>query len=177
MLYFLLVVSCLYPVFLFLIMSITLVAAISKNNCIGKNGELPWNISEDLKRVKALTLGKVLIMGRNTWESIPEKYRPLPQRTNVVITRNDTYPLPKEVKKYASIQEALHAHDGEDIISFGGEGIFREMITYADTLEITHVDQTVDACDAYFPEVDMTVWKEVWREDHDGFSFVRYQRI
>lgn len=158
-------------------MPITLVAAISKNNCIGKNGELPWNISEDLKRVKALTLGKVLIMGRNTWESIPEKYRPLPQRTNVVITRNDTYPLPKEVKKYASIQEALHAHDGEDIISFGGEGIFREMITYADTLEITHVDQTVDLCDAYFPEIDMDVWKEVWREDHDGFSFVRYTRI
>ncbi len=158
-------------------MGITLVAAISKNNCIGKNGELPWNISEDLKRVKALTLGKVLIMGRNTWESIPEKYRPLPGRTNIVITRNTDYTLPEEVERFTSIAEAIDAYKSEEIVSFGGEGIFREMITYADTLEITYVDQTVDLCDAYFPEIDMNVWKEVWREDHDGFSFVTYTRI
>ncbi len=158
-------------------MSITLVAAISRNNCIGKNGDLPWDITEDLKRVKKLTTGKTLVMGRKTWESIPEKYKPLPKRTNVVITRNDTYKLPDEVKKYASIEAALHAHDGEDIISFGGEGIFREMIAYADTLEITHVHTTVEDGDAFFPEIDMYIWKETWREDHDDFSFVTYTRI
>ena len=158
-------------------MSITLIAAISENNCIGKNGDLPWNIPEDLQRVKRLTTGKTLIMGRKTWESIPEKYRPLPQRTNIVITRNDTYELPKEVKKYASIQEALHAHDGEDIISFGGEGIFREMIDYADTLEITHVHMSIEDGDAFFPTIDPTIWEETWREDHDDFSFVTYKRI
>ncbi len=158
-------------------MSITLVAAISKNNCIGKNGELPWDIPEDLMRVKKLTVGKTLIMGRKTWESIPEKYRPLPKRTNVVITRNETYNLPDEVKKYASIEAALHAHDGEDIISFGGEGIFQEMICFANTLEITHVHQDIHACDAFFPDIDPAVWKETWREDHDDFSFVTYKRI
>ena len=158
-------------------MSITLVAAISNNNCIGKNGELPWNISEDLKRVKKLTIGKTLIMGRKTWESIPEKFRPLPKRTNVVITRNETYTLPKDVKKYASIKEALHAHDGEDIVSFGGEGIFRDMIAYADRLEITHVHETIDACDAFFPPIDPALWKETWREDHDDYSFTTYKRI
>ncbi|PIR03411.1 MAG: hypothetical protein COV60_00445 [Candidatus Magasanikbacteria bacterium CG11_big_fil_rev_8_21_14_0_20_43_7] len=156
---------------------ITLVAAISKNNCIGKNNNLPWHIPEDLKRVKQLTLGKVLIMGRNTWESIPEHYRPLKGRTNVVITRNGTYPLPDGVERYSSIEGALTAHEGEDIVSFGGEGIFRDMIGYTDTLEITHVDMIIETCDAFFPNIDMAVWKEVRREDHVGFSYVTYTRI
>lgn len=156
---------------------ITLVAAISKNNCIGIKGRLPWKIPEDMKRIKEITLNKILIMGRKTWESIPEHNRPLPQRTNIVITRNETYELPKNVERYNSITDAIDAHKNEDIVSFGGEKIFQDMITYADVLEITHIDQTIDTCDAFFPIIEHTIWKEVWREDHNGFSFVRYEKI
>ena len=157
-------------------MPISLVAAISKNNCIGKDNDLPWHIPEDMKRMRELTLNKVLIMGRNTWESIPENRRPLPKRTNVVITRNKDYKVPAGVETYQSIPDAIAAHQGEDIVSFGGTSIFEGMIGLADTLEITHVDQIVDG-DAFFPEIDPDVWKEVWREDHEGFSFVTYKKI
>ena len=157
-------------------MSITLVAAISQNNCIGKKGELPWHIPEDMKRMRAITRGKVLIMGRKTWESIPENRRPLPDRTNVVITRDEKYPLPPEVERYSSIEEALKAHAGEEIVGFGGQKIFEAMLPIADTLEITHVHQTVEHCDAFFPKIHPEEWKEEWREDRGEFSFVRYER-
>ncbi len=155
---------------------ITLVAAVSENNCIGKDGDLPWDIPADMKRMREITKHKVLIMGRKTWESIPEKRRPLPNRTNVVITRNADYSLPEGAHKFPSIEAALDAYKGKEIVSFGGTRVFADMIQYADALEITHVHQTVDACDAFFPVIDLTVWKEVWREDHEGFSFVRYER-
>lgn len=156
-------------------MSISLVAAISENNCIGVDNDLPWHIPEDMKRMRQLTLGKVLIMGRNTWESIPEHRRPLPKRTNVVITRNESYELPPGVERFSSIKAAIDAHPDEEIVSFGGQGIFAEMIEYADTLEITHVHKTIEKCGAFFPAIDPVLWKETWREDHDGFSFVTYK--
>lgn len=156
---------------------ITLVAAISQNNCIGRDGALPWHIPEDFKRMQALTLGKVIVMGRKTWESIPEKRRPLPGRTNVVITREPASRFPAGVEAYKTIAEALAAHPNEEIIGFGGQKIFEEMINIADVLEITHVSQTVEAGDAYFPSIDPKIWQEAWREDHPGFSFVTYKRI
>jgi len=158
-------------------MSISLVAAVSKNNCIGKNGELPWSIPEDMKRVRELTIGKNVVMGRRTWESIPEKFRPLPNRTNIVITSNETYELPDGVEKYRSIEAAISAHVGEDIVGFGGQKIFADMMPLADTLYITHVDREVEGCDAFFSEIDKNVWQEVARDDHEWFSFVTYQRV
>ena len=156
---------------------ITLIAAISQNNCIGKNCEIPWHIPEDFKRLQEITRGKVLIMGRKTWESIPEKRRPLPGRTNVVITRDKQYLLLPAVEKYATINEAIAAHQNEDIIGFGGQKIYEEMIALADKLEITEVHQTVDNGTAFFPPIDLRIWKEEKREDHDRFSFVQYIRI
>ncbi len=158
-------------------MSITIVAAISKNNCIGKQGKLPWNIPEDMKRVKKLTTGKVIIMGRKTWESIPEKFRPLPNRLNIVITRNTDYSLPDNVEKYPDIKSAVIAHKNEKIIGFGGQHIFEEMIQIADTLNITEVNQTIEDGDTFFPKIDKTIWKEIWREPHNGFDFVEYKKI
>lgn len=155
---------------------ITLFAAVSQNNCIGKDGCIPWNIPEDMKRMREVTKHKVLIMGRKTWESIPEKRRPLPERTNVVITRDETYALPPGVERYGSVAEALAAHPNEEVIGFGGTAIFEEMIHIADILDITHVNQVVEGCTAFFPTIDSVIWKEVWREDHDGFSFVQYER-
>jgi dihydrofolate reductase len=155
---------------------ISIVAAISQNNCIGKNGELPWNIPEDMLRVKKLTVGRNVIMGRKTWESIPEKYRPLPKRKNIVITRNLDYPVPMGVEVYASIHDAIGSHKDEEIVGFGGQRIFTDMMPMADTLYITHVDQEIDACDAFFPTIDLGVWEEIERDDFEGFSFVTYVR-
>lgn len=156
---------------------ITLVAAISKNNCIGKDNEIPWNIPEDMKRMREITKHKILIMGRKTWESIPQNRRPLPDRVNVVITRDIDYTLPPKTERFDTVKQALEAHKDEEIIGFGGQRIFEEMIEYANVLDITHVDKEITECTAFFPPIDSTVWKEKWREDHEGFSFVQYVRI
>ena len=156
---------------------ITLIAAISKNFCIGKDNDLPWNIPEDMEHMRAATLGKVLIMGRKTWESLPEHRRPLPKRTNVVITRNKDYELPEGVERYDSIEEAVEAHKKEEIVGFGGQRIFEEMIKIADELDLTLVDQEIPECHAFFPTIDPKIWQEAERDDRDGFSFVKYKRI
>ncbi|MBI4992723.1 MAG: dihydrofolate reductase [Candidatus Magasanikbacteria bacterium] len=156
---------------------ITLVAAISKNNCIGKDNAIPWDIPEDMKRMREITKGKVLIMGRKTWESIPENRRPLPQRTNVVITRDKNFPLPAGAERFDSINEAIAAHKDEEIIGFGGQRIFEEMIDIADVLDLTLVDQNIENCHAFFPEIDPKVWKISAEEKHNGFTFITYRRV
>ncbi len=155
---------------------ITLIAGIAQNNCIGKNGTLPWHLPEDLKHFKELTTNKTVIMGRKTWESLPEKFRPLPNRKNVVITRQDDYTVPEGVLTFSSTTDAFAQLSTEDVFIIGGAELYKQTIDHADALEITHIDQTVEG-DAFFPEIDLSVWKEVWRENHDGFSFVRYERM
>jgi dihydrofolate reductase len=154
-------------------MSISLVVAFSQNYCIGDNGTLPWHIKEDMQRVKTLTTGKNVVMGRKTWESIPQKFRPLPDRTNIVLTRQSSYSVPLGVEVYRSISEALAAHTNEDIVSFGGAGVYEAMLPFVDTIHVTHVHRHVDG-DTFFPVVDWSLWEETSREDKDGFSFVTY---
>ena len=156
---------------------LALIAAIDTQNCIGKNGTLPWHIPQDLAHFKKLTEGKTVFMGRKTWESLPEKYRPLPNRTNIVITRQNDYALPPGVLRYDSVDAALAAHTDEDVMVIGGGEIFTQTITRADTLAMTHVNQTVDACTAFFPPIDPNIWRETERENHDGFSFVTYKKV
>nr|AIA16123.1 Dihydrofolate reductase [uncultured bacterium]AIA16175.1 Dihydrofolate reductase [uncultured bacterium]AIA16240.1 Dihydrofolate reductase [uncultured bacterium] len=155
---------------------VTLVAAVAKNGCIGKNGELPWSIPEDMKRFKKLTTGSIVVMGRKTWESIPKKFRPLPNRHNVVVTRQADYPVPDGVDRYTSLDEALDAFATNTVMVIGGAEIYNQAIGRADTLQLTHVDRDVDG-DTFFPTIDPTIWKETWREDHEGFSFVTYERV
>ena len=158
-------------------MSIALIFAAANNNCIGKNGMLPWHIPEDLAHFKKLTENKTVLMGRKTWESLPEKYRPLPNRTNIVITRQNDYALPEGVLRYDSVDTALAKHANEDIMVIGGGEIFTQTIARADTLAMTHVTQTVDAGTAFFPAIDPNIWRETERENHDGFSFVTYKKV
>lgn len=155
---------------------ITIVAALAENNCIGKDGKLPWRIPEDQKRYRELTMGTVVVMGRKTWESLPEKFRPLPNRKNVVITRQADYPVPEGVEIFASLELALAAHKDEPVTINGGSEIYRQGLAFADKLELTRVHRVVEG-DTFFPEIDPAEWKETQREDHDGFSFLTYERI
>jgi dihydrofolate reductase len=157
-------------------MSLSLIAAVSKNHCIGKDGELPWHLPEDMKHFKDLTIGKVVLMGRKTWESIPEKFRPLPRRTNVIVTRQMDYAAPEGVEVFHALDEALAAHKNDDVICIGGGELYREVIEKADTLHMTHIDREVYDCDTFFPEIDPAIWRESARDERDGFSFVTYER-
>lgn len=157
-------------------MPLLLIAAISKNNCIGNHGEIPWRLPEDMKHFKNLTMDKIVLMGRKTWESLPEKWRPLPGRKNIVITRQNEYAVPDGVEIYHTVEAAIAAHPNEDACVIGGAEIYRQTIDQADTLYITHVEKTVDG-DAFFPEIDATVWKETEREKHEGYAFVTYKRM
>ncbi|MEK7116078.1 MAG: dihydrofolate reductase [Patescibacteria group bacterium] len=158
---------------------LTLIAAISRDHVIGHGGKLPWHVPEDIKHFKELTTGHVVVMGRKTWESIPKKYRPLPNRTNVVVTRQQEYRVPEGVLVFSSIDEALNnvgAREANTVFIIGGAEIYHQTIDRADRLEITHVNQDVDG-DAFFPKINPAMWLEVSRDIHDGFSFARYSRI
>lgn len=154
---------------------ITHVVAIAQNNCIGKNGTLPWHLPEDLRHFKKVTSGHAVLMGRKTWESLPEKFRPLPNRKNIVITRNAQYEVPDGVELHTSLDEAITANTSETLMIIGGGEIFKQTLSICDKLYITHVAQTVDG-DAFYPEIDPHIWKETERSDHDGYSFVTYEK-
>lgn len=164
---------------------LSLIAAVAENGCIGKQNKLPWYLPEDLKYFKAITSGKAIIMGRNTFDSLG---RPLPNRTNIVITRNPGFQAPEGVRVVHSLEEAIHvaeavAHiQGQDeILVIGGAQIYQEALSRASRLYLTEVNKSVDG-DAYFPAWDKSAWKEVARDTHHyepallDYSFVVYDR-
>ncbi len=158
-------------------MSIALISAVASNGCIGKDNKLPWHIPEDLKHFKAMTMGKTVIMGQKTFESILGYIgKPFPGRNNVVLTLDKKYAAPEGVSVFYSIEEALKHYENEDVFFIGGASIYRQTIDLADTLYITHIHRKVDG-DVFFPEIDMTKWKKVERDDRDGFSFVTYKKV
>ena len=157
-------------------MTFSLIAAVAKNNCIGKNNKIPWNIPEDFQYFKKITLGKTCLMGQATFESILDYLgKPLPGRETVVLTLNKDYVAPKDVRVFNSLDEAFEKLKNEDVFICGGASIYRQTINRVDTLYITHIDQTPEG-DTFFPEIDKNIWKETDREDHSGFSFVTYKK-
>lgn len=155
---------------------IALVAAVSKNGVIGNAGELPWHIPEDLKRFKEITTGKVVLMGRKTYESIVNRLgHPLPNRTNVVLTRQSGYGVPEGVCVCRSLEEAFKKFADADIFVIGGGEIYAQAIGLADTLYITHVEKEVSG-DARFPDFSPSDWKLIGEERRDGYRFSVYQR-
>jgi len=144
-------------------MSVSIIVALSENHVIGSGNQLPWKLSGDLKRVKALTMGHHLIMGRKTYESIG---RPLPGRTNVIITRNNAY-APEGCVVVNSLSEALFvAKDDPEVFVFGGGEIFREALPLVSKIYLTHVHCTIDG-DTHFPELNLSEWIEL---DHREFK-------
>ena len=141
----------------------SLIVARAKNSVIGRDGDMPWRLSTDLKRFRSLTSGKPVIMGRKTHESIG---RPLPGRTNIIVTRDTSFTA-EGCKVVHSLQEALELADqcclidgGEEIVVMGGAEIYQQALPYANKLYITRVHADVEG-DAYFPEFDLSAWKEV----------------
>lgn len=151
---------------------IALIAAVAKNNVIGKNNSLPWHIPEDFAFFKKMTIGKTILMGRRTFESLG---KPLPNRKHLVITRQSDYQVPEGVEVYHTIDAALAAHQDEDIMVIGGGDIYRQVMDQADTLYITHIDAVYEG-DTTFPQIDLRTWERVWEEMHEGFSFAKYTR-
>ncbi len=159
---------------------LTLIAAVARDRVIGINNTLPWHLPEDLKHFREITRGHPVIMGRKTWESLPEAFRPLPGRLNVVISRQADYAAPG-AQVVSSLEAALElAHDLPEIFVIGGEQLYALALPQADRLLLTEVEMDV-AGDAWFPEFSRETWMENSREVHvsaDGitFAFVSYER-
>ena len=135
---------------------ISIIVAVSEDRGIGKDNELLWHISEDLKRFKKLTSGNTVIMGKKTWESLPR--RPLSGRKNIVLTDNPQEYIEGSVTAY-SIEDALSkCEKDEEIFIIGGGSIYRQFMPVADRLFITHVHKKTPA-DVYFPEIDPDIWE------------------
>jgi dihydrofolate reductase len=154
---------------------IVIIAAVARNRVIGKDNRLLWNIPEDMAHFKALTSGHTVIMGRKTWESLPPRFRPLPGRRNIVISRQADYAAPgAEVAD--SLENALKlASTAAVVFVIGGEQIYRQAMAVADRLEITEVDLEPDG-DAWFPEIAAVDWEKTAKTDGVGFAFVTWQR-
>ena len=157
-------------------MSFSLIAAVAKNNCIGKDNKIPWNVPEDFQYFRKTTLGKTCLMGKKTYESILGYLgKPLPGRQTVVITTDTNFSAPEGVRVFNSLEEAWEKLKDEDVFICGGANIYTQTIDRADTLYITWIDQEPDG-DTFFPTVDLNIWKEIWREDNEGYSFVKYTK-
>ncbi len=149
---------------------IAIIAAIGKNRELGLQGKLPWRIREDMQRFKTLTMGHPVIMGRKTWESIPVKFRPLPGRTNIVVTRQAGYEASGAMVT-GSLEDALaaaaSASGAEEIFIGGGGEIYREALSLADRFYLTLVDDTAEA-DTFFPPYEDIFTKKISEEKHES---------
>ncbi|MDD5998038.1 MAG: dihydrofolate reductase [Bacteroidales bacterium] len=161
-------------------MEISIIVATSKNNVIGRDGGIPWHLSADLKRFKALTTGHPIVMGRRTFESIG---RPLPGRRNIVIS-NSVNAI-EECDVIKSVDDLLNdkSLDGMIFIIGGGE-IYKQFLPYAKKVYLTEVETEIADGDTFFPELNPMEWIEVGRESHEAdekndfnYSFVDYERF
>lgn len=156
---------------------LTLIVAVDAHNGIGINNQLPWHLPEDLAHFKRITSSHPIIMGRKTFDSIG---RPLPNRRNIVITRNAEWKR-DGVEAVTAIAAAIALVGDAPAFIIGGGQIFATTMTVADCLVVTHIAKTFD-CDAFFPAIDLKIWKEKARESHysdaTGFdyAYVIYDR-
>jgi dihydrofolate reductase len=158
---------------------VSLVAAVARGGVIGRDGGIPWRIPEDARRFRDLTLGHPVVMGRRTWESLPARFRPLPGRRNIVVTRNVDWRA-EGAERAGSLAEALALVDGPQAFVIGGAGLYADALPFADELLLTEIELDV-AGDTFFPDWARAEFVEVARSAHvseDGtpFAFVAYRR-
>jgi dihydrofolate reductase len=151
-------------------MKIKIIAAVGKNSEIGKNNDLPaWKLADDMKRFKSMTLNCPIILGRKNYESIPEKFRPLPNRKNIILTRDASYQekVPVGVKVFTNMGSILeNFKDVDTIWILGGGEIYRQFLHLAGELHITHIDGEFEA-DTFFPEINEKIWEKQSEEKLD----------
>lgn len=158
-------------------MIVSIIVAVANHNAIGGNNQLLWHISADLKRFKQITSGHAIVMGRKTYESIG---KPLPNRQNIVITRNRALSLPG-ADVVDSVEAAKEIANGDELFIIGGGEIYSQTLPVADRIYLTRVWADYKA-DTFFPEIDMSSWKEVSREDFPAegqtpaYSFILLER-
>ncbi len=142
-------------------MKISLIVAMASNRAIGLNNQIPWHLSADLKKFKKITMGAPILMGRKTYESIG---RPLPGRSNIIISRNPEY-RQAGCLVFNDIEQALEScRDHAEVFVIGGSDFYRSMLAVADTLYLTQIHREFPG-DTFFPELDASQWIEVERED------------
>ena len=162
---------------------LVLIAALDRCNAIGKEGALPWHLPADLNRFKALTMGKPMLMGRRTAESLG---RALPGRANLVLTRRGRAPF-EGMRAVASVEEAARIADADgagDLCVIGGGEVYAACLPGATRMHLTHVDTVVPGADAFFPAFDPASWRVVARQTHPAdarhafaFAFVDYDAV
>lgn len=162
--------------------ALTLIAALDRNRAIGRGNALPWQLPDDLKRFKALTLGKPVLMGRKTAESLG---RALPKRRNLVLTRSGRVPFEgmEAVDSIDAVIALAQADGAAELCVIGGGELYALALPHAARMHLTHVETEVDGCDAFFPAFDPAQWRVVAREAHAAdekhavaFAFVDYAR-
>ncbi len=161
-------------------MKISIIVAMAANRVIGKDNQLPWYLPADLKYFKETTMGKPILMGRKTWESIG---RPLPGRTNIVITRDENYDAPGCVVVH-SINDAMQAAAKQDeVMVIGGAELYRQILPRTDSIYLTRINEDFEG-DTLFLELDSSEWQEVERLDCDAddknpytYSFIKLDRV
>jgi dihydrofolate reductase len=163
---------------------VSLVVAVAANGVIGRDNRMPWHLPEDLAFFKRLTLGHPVVMGRKTYDSIIATLgRPLPGRTNIVVTRQPVFAAPG-CTVVASLDAAFDAaREAEEVFVIGGAEIYRLALARADRVYLTRIDAAFEG-DTRFPPLDPAEWREASREDHPpagerefGFAFLRYDRL
>ncbi len=163
----------------------SIIVAAAQNNCIGKDGDLPWHIPGDLKRLKEITMGKPLIMGRKTHESVSDHRggKPLPGRTHYVISRTLAPSEIKGVHVSRSLEKSIHQaqefalqNNLDEIIIFGGAEIYKQALSITDKIYLTRINTHVDG-DAFFPDLHMDEWEETSAEEHETDEGLSYEYI
>lgn len=157
---------------------LTIIAATSENNALGKDNQLVWHLPDDFKRFKSLTSGHFIVMGRKTFESFP---KPLPNRTHIIITRQADYEVPEGCFVASNLTKAIAlCSKNDEVFIIGGGEIYKQSIDLAQKIELTKVHTTVEA-DTFFPEIDLEKWQLVFEEFHPkdekhnfDFTFLTY---
>ena len=160
---------------------VSIIAAVARNNAIGKANKLPWHLPADLKHFKSLTTGHAILMGKRTFESLPNG--PLPNRKNIVLSSVMSEGVNESYFEANSIEDALELCENEEqVFIIGGCAVYKQSFDFADDMYITWIDEEFEA-DAFVPEVDFSKWKEISREEHAAddknpynYAFVHYAK-
>ena len=165
-------------------MQISIIAAVAKNGVIGKANDLPWRLPDDMKYFMQTTQGHHVIMGRKNYESLPEKFRPLPNRTNIIVTRQKDFMAPgcTVVNQLQDGVKVADANKESELFIIGGAEIYKLALPQTDTLYLTEIDAVIDG-DVLFPSWSKKEWSEISRQHHAtdakhkfAFDFVVYKR-